>query len=69
MRDRRPEVNAELTSARLSWAGLSAQEPEVVVKPGSADPCEAQGRPEGPGDPPGEAGVDRAAWLVSVAMS
>jgi hypothetical protein len=26
MRDRRPEVNAELTSARLSWAGLSAWE-------------------------------------------
>jgi hypothetical protein len=26
MRDRRPEVNAELTPARLSWAGLSAWE-------------------------------------------
>jgi len=33
----------------------------VVVEPGGADLGEAQGRPERPGDAPGEAGVDGAA--------
>ena len=33
----------------------------VVVEPGGADLGEAQRRPERPGDPPGEAGVDGAA--------
>ena len=40
-------------------------ESRVVMEPGGADLGEAQGRPERPGDAPGEAGVDGAAVAVA----